>query len=136
MFPNISPTKTRTWQQLSYHYAAVIKPAQMKDLFIAESNRFDNFSLRFDDLLFDYSKNMITGETLGLLQQLAEDSKVKEALEAMFMGEKINRTEGRSVLHTALRNFSGKPVFSDGIDVMPEVFAVLNHMQRFCQSVH
>src|SRR5580692_1725798 len=127
MFPNISPRQTKTWAQLEYHFNDVIKGAKMKDLFQAEPNRFANFSLQFDEILFDYSKNIITGETLGLLLQLADECKVKDAMEAMFSGEKINRTEGRSVLHTALRNFSGAPVISDGKDVMPEVFRVLAH---------
>src|ERR1700749_3105668 len=131
MFPNISLTQTRTWQQLQYHYNDVIKTTQMKDLFESEKNRFDNFSLQFDDILFDYSKNIITGETLGLLQQLADECKVKEAMEAMFNGEKINKTENRSVLHTALRNFSSKPVLCDGKDVMPDVMRVLAHMKSF-----
>src|ERR1700683_5309576 len=121
MFPCTSLAQTKSWQQLRYHYDELMKTAQMKDMFQAEANRFANFSLAFDDLVFDYSKNIITGETLGLLQQLAEECKVKEAMEAMFTGEKINRTENRSVLHTALRNFSPEPVFSDGKDVMPEV---------------
>jgi glucose-6-phosphate isomerase len=136
MFPNISLTQTRTWAQLQFHYNDVMKNAQMKDFFQAEANRFDNFSLRFDNILFDFSKNIITGETLGLLLQLAEECKVKEGIDAMFNGEKINRTENRAVLHTALRNFSGKPVFADGVDVMPEVLGVLNHMKNFCGKIH
>ncbi len=113
-----------------------MKNAQMKDMFESEPERFSHFSLRFDDILFDYSKNIITGETLGLLLQLVDECKVKDAIEAMFSGEKINRTEGRSVLHTALRNFSGEPVFSDGKDVMPDVLAVLAHMKSFCKRIH
>ena len=111
MFPNISPTQTRTWQQLKYHYDDVIKNTQMKDLFQSEANRFNNFSLHIEDILFDYSKNIITGETIGLLLQLADECKVKDAIEAMFTGEKINRTENRSVLHTAFRNFSATRFF-------------------------
>ena len=83
--------------------------------------RFDHYSLVFGDILFDYSKNLISAETLQLLQDLARESQVAEAIQAMFSGEKINRTENRSVLHTALRNLSGEPVYSDGKDVMPEV---------------
>ena len=136
MFPNISPTQTRTWQQLKYHYDDVMKNIQMKDLFQSEANRFDNFSFQIEDILFDYSKNIITGETVGLLLQLADECKLKDAIEAMFSGEKINRTENRSVLHTALRNFSGEPVFSDGKDVMPDVMHVLDHMKSFCSKIH
>src|SRR5579862_9444078 len=136
MFPSIPLTQTKTWSQLKYHYDDVMKTAQMKDMFESEKNRFDNFSLTFDDILFDYSKNIITGETLGLLQQLADECKVKDAIEAMFTGEKINKTENRSVLHTALRNFSGYPVLSDGKDVMPDVLRVLDHMKSFCAKIH
>jgi glucose-6-phosphate isomerase len=136
MFPNISLTQTKTWAQLQFHYHDVMKDTQIKDLFRAEANRFDNFSLRFDNILFDFSKNILTGETLGLLRQLADECKLAPAIEAMFSGEKINRTENRSVLHTALRNFSGEPVFSDGVDVMPEVLGVLAHMKGFCGRIH
>src|ERR1700722_11888565 len=136
MFPDVPLTQTKSWQQLKFHYDDVMKNAQMKDMFQSEANRFDNFSLQFDDILFDYSKNIITGETLGLLQQLADECKVKEAIEAMFGGEKINKAENRSVLHTALRNFSGNPIFSDGKDVMPDVMRVLGHMKNFCAKIH
>jgi glucose-6-phosphate isomerase len=136
MFPNIPPVQTKTWQQLQYHYDNDLKNVQIKDLFEADADRFSNYSLQLDDILFDFSKNIITGETLGLLLQLAEEAKLKEAVTAMFAGEKINRTENRSVLHTALRNFSGKPVLSGGKDVMPEVLRVLNHIKSFCGRVH
>jgi glucose-6-phosphate isomerase len=88
------------------------------------------------DLLVDYSKNLITGETMQLLLSLADECKVKDAIEAMFNGEKINKTEGRPVLHTALRNFSGKPMLADGKDVMPDVQRVQQHMKEFCNRVH
>jgi glucose-6-phosphate isomerase len=88
------------------------------------------------DVLFDYSKNIITENTVEILLELAADCKLKDAVEAMFNGEKINETENRAVLHTALRNFSGKPVLTDGIDVMPGINLVLEQMKSFCTEVH
>ena len=107
----------------------------MRDLFASDPNRFENFSLQFGDILFDYSKNRITKETVGLLVKLAEQAGVKSAIEAMFTGEKINVTEHRAVLHTALRNRSNKPVLVDGEDVMPQINAVLEKMKSFSQKV-
>jgi glucose-6-phosphate isomerase len=135
MFPTINPTTTPSWQALVNHYAAM-KEVQMKDLFAADTARFNKFSLRTQDIVFDYSKNIITSKSVQLLLQLADDCQVKEAREAMFAGEKINATENRAVLHTALRNFSGNPVFVDGKDVMPDVFAVLEQMKGFCSKIH
>src|SRR5579863_8010502 len=120
MFPKISPLQTKSWQQLQEH-STEMKAVHMRNLFHNDPERFNRFSLNLDDILFDYSKNIITENTMQLLLQLAEESRVKDAIEAMFIGEKINRTEDRAVLHTALRNFSGKPVFVDGNDVMPDV---------------
>ncbi|HLX91897.1 MAG TPA: glucose-6-phosphate isomerase [Puia sp.] len=136
MFPNIDPVQTKTWSQLQFHFKDIAKNLKISDLFQSESARFKNFSLQFDDLLFDFSKNLISGETLGLLLQLADECRVREGIEAMFNGEKINRTEGRSVLHIALRNFAGNPIYSDGRDVMPEVIGVLEHMRIFCDRIH
>ena len=108
----------------------------MKRLFAEDENRFKKFSISFGDIFFDYSKNIIMPKTLQLLLQLADDCKVKEAIEEMFSGEKINETENRSVLHTALRNFSGEPVLSDGKDVMPDVQRVQQQMKAFCEKIH
>ena len=135
MFPNISPTQTNTWKKLQEHQLQM-KSIQMKSLFNNDARRFDHYSLVFGDILFDYSKNLISSETMQLLQDLARESQVAEAIQAMFSGEKINRTENRSVLHTALRNLSGDPVYSDGKDVMPEVLGVLAHMKSFCEKIH
>jgi len=107
----------------------------MKTLF-ADEDRFKKFSVTFNDILFDYSKNILTAKTMQLLLQLTEECRIKEAIDSMFNGELINETEGRSVLHTALRNFSGKPVYSEGKDVMPEVHKVQQQMKDFCESVH
>ena len=137
MFPKVTPNGTAAWKQLQQHYQTeVAKHLHMRSLFKDDPDRFSKYSLKLDDILFDYSKNIITDKTLGLLRQLAEESKVKEAIEAMFAGEKINQTEDRSVLHTALRNFSGAPVTSDGKDVMPDVLRVLAQMKAFSARIH
>lgn len=107
----------------------------MKQLFQSDPERFGKFSLQMDDILVDYSKNLITEDTLKLLIELAKSCKLRDGIKSMFAGEKINVTENRSVLHTALRNKSGKPVFAGGKDVMPDVKKVLRQMEKFCQNV-
>ncbi|WP_153798809.1 glucose-6-phosphate isomerase [Foetidibacter luteolus] len=136
MFPKINPTTTQAWLLLKKHQQEEMQRVNMKSLFAQDKDRFQKFSLSFGDILFDYSKNIINPKTVQLLLQLAEECKVKEAIEAMFSGEVINETEQRSVLHTALRNFSGKEVLSDGKDVMPDVKAVLEQMKNFCAKIH
>ncbi|MBV8251209.1 MAG: glucose-6-phosphate isomerase [Chitinophaga sp.] len=135
MFPSINPTTTKSWQQLQQH-AEEMKKVHMRALFAEDEERFNTFSIKFEDILFDYSKNIITEDTKNILLQLAADCHVPEAIKAMFSAEKINVTENRAVLHTALRNFSGKPVMLDGRDVMPDVEAVLNKMNHICRQVH
>ncbi|MEO6732980.1 MAG: glucose-6-phosphate isomerase [Ferruginibacter sp.] len=135
MFPKINPTSTPAWQALSQHFDE-IKNVQMKELFAADANRFTKFSIRTNDILFDYSKNIITEKTKELLLQLAYDCKLPDAIRAMFEGEKINESEKRAVLHTALRNFSGKAVLFEGNDIMPGIKAVLQQMQIFCTKIH
>lgn len=107
----------------------------MRELFAKDPERFNKFSIEFGGILYDFSKNRITEETLDLLVSLAEQAKVKEMAEAMFTGEKINVTERRAVLHTALRNRSNNPVYVDGKDVMPDVNRVLAKMKDFCARV-
>jgi glucose-6-phosphate isomerase len=138
MFPKVSPKETKAWQELQNHYDKEMKSVQMRQLFAEEPGRFEHHSLWLNDsdILFDYSKNIFNEKTLELLRRLAVESKVSEAIEAMFTGEKINETENRSVLHTALRNLSGKPVLSDGKDVMPDVLRVLAQMKDFCGRIH
>ncbi|MGL6337233.1 glucose-6-phosphate isomerase [Aeromonas jandaei] len=132
---NINPTQTQAWQALEAHFAAN-KETRLKDLFAQDPKRFDKFSLTFgDDILVDYSKNLITEETLKLLVDLAKETDLRSAIDAMFNGDKINMTEGRSVLHVALRNRSDRPIESDGKDVMPEVNAVLAKMKGFCEKI-
>ncbi len=127
-------TNTPAWTQLEKHNQT-INSVQMRDLFAAEPDRFDRFSRHLDDILFDFSKNRITDETLKLLLDLAREAKLGEKIEAMFTGEKINRTENRAVLHTALRNRSNTPILVDGVDVMPEVNRVLAKMRTFSEQV-
>lgn len=126
--------KLPVWQKLSQHQQA-ISSVHMRDLFAQDAKRFDKFSLKFADILFDYSKHRITEETLDLLFQLAREAGIESWREKMFSGEKINITENRAVLHTALRNRSNKPVMVDGHDVMPDVNAVLAQMREFSNKV-
>jgi glucose-6-phosphate isomerase len=134
MLPTVNPTHTTAWKTLSKHYEQM-KDVHMKDLFAAEPDRFQNFSLKFENILLDYSKNRITQETMDTLLQLAEECKLKEAIEAMFSGEHINQTENRAVLHVALRNLSDQPVSVDGKNVMPEVKEVLDRMKKFSEQL-
>jgi glucose-6-phosphate isomerase len=134
MLPNVNFTTTQAYKYLTDHYIDIVNYS-LKSLFDADSQRFNKFSVRFDDILIDYSKNRVNDETIALLIQLAKECSVNKAIEAMFAGEKINATEGRPVLHTALRNQSNIPVMVDGKDVMPEVNAVLKKMEAFCDKV-
>ncbi|MDE3982318.1 glucose-6-phosphate isomerase [Glaesserella parasuis] len=130
---NINPTQTFAWNALEQHKAENLTIPQ---LFNEDPKRFDKYSLRFEDqILVDFSKNAISQHALSLLRKLADECQVKSATYAMFNGEKINRTENRAVLHTALRNRSNTPVEVDGKDVMPEVNAVLAKMKGFCERV-
>jgi len=134
MLKSITPTSTSAWQQLKQHHQEM-SAVHMRELFAADPGRFDQFSIQFNDILVDYSKNIITADTMALLQSLATECGVKKAISAMFNGEKINHTEGRSVLHTALRNFSDRSVAVDGDDVMPSVKAALAKMKTFADQV-
>ncbi len=122
------------WRALSSHYEA-IKPVHMRKLFQEDTKRFDKFSVQFDNLFFDFSKNRINEETIRLLIGLAEQAGLTANIEAMFAGEKINSTERRAALHTALRNRSENPVYVDGKNVMPDVRRVLELMRRFSDAV-
>lgn len=135
MFPKINPTETPAWKSLIDHQKDMQK-VQMKDIFAKDPQRFENMSLTLGDILFDYSKNLITEETIKKLLQLTDDCKVKIAREAMFAGEKINETEDRAVMHTALRNFSDNPIMLDGIDIMNEVRETRQKMKSFCEKIH
>jgi glucose-6-phosphate isomerase len=135
MLPKINPTETDAWKKLTAHHAA-IKSTHLRDLFRKDTDRYKSLSLRMGEILFDYSKNIITEETMQLLLQLAGETKVKEAIDAMYSGEKINETEGRPVLHIALRNFSKQAILAEGKDVMPDVKKVLGKMKKFANDVH
>jgi len=134
MLTKINPTTTPAWKALQEHFSEM-KDVHMKDLFRNDPDRFSRFYVDAKDILFDYSKNIITSKTIDLLLKLAANCQLPTAIEAMFNGEKINETENREVLHTALRNFSGSPVFVEGIDVMPDVKKVLRQMKNFCSMV-
>jgi len=134
MLTQTDPTATAAWKKLAAHYEAT-KSVHMKRLFAENPERFRNFSVRFNDIFVDYSKNRITAETLTLLGELAEACGLKDAIDRMFAGDRINETENRAVLHTALRNRANTPVYEDGKDVMPEVNAVLAKMKGFAEQV-
>ncbi|MBK9255449.1 MAG: glucose-6-phosphate isomerase [Saprospiraceae bacterium] len=134
MSDNINPQTTKAWKKLKKHHND-IKISYINDLFEADPARFDKFSVRFEDILFDYSKNQITKETMQLLFKLAKECKLKNAIESMFKGDKINVTENRAVLHTALRNKSGQPVFVDEINIMPQIKSVLLRIKKFCNEI-
>ena len=127
-------TQLPAWQALLKHKKQT-ENLQMRDLFAQDEHRFDNFHLRFNDILLDFSKNRITQETLSLLMDLAKQSGLKEWTEKMFSGEKINQTEDRAVLHTALRNRGNAPVYVDGQDIMPEVRSELDKMREYSESI-
>jgi len=125
---------TASWKKLVEHQKT-IAPLHMRDMFAKDPGRFTKFSLRLGDLLLDYSKHRITDETMDLLRGLAREAGVESMRDKMFAGEPINLTEGRAVLHTALRNFSSRTIEVAGKDVMPEVRAALNHMSAFSDSI-
>lgn len=135
MLSRIDPTGTKSWSRLQRHFEEV-KDLHMKDLFQEDPERFQRFSIRFrDEILVDFSKNRMTARTLELLMSLARECKLEEAIESMFSAEAINETEGRAVLHVALRNLSGEPILVQGRDVMPQVRSVWEKMKRFCEDV-
>ncbi|MFZ5484085.1 MAG: glucose-6-phosphate isomerase [Pseudomonadota bacterium] len=123
-----------TWRQLHAH-RKTWNDLRLRDLFARDKKRFERFSLRLDDLLLDYSKNLVTAETMKLLVRLARENRVELMRDAMFAGDRINLTEDRAVLHTALRNVSDRPVLVDGHDVMPDVRRVLKQMRGFVNRV-
>ena len=134
MLPKRNPTHSPAWSKLKEHYLKS-KDIHMKDLFASEPERFNRYHIRFDDILVDYSKNRITDETLKLLLELARESGVQKAMGDMFTGEKINETEDRAVLHIALRNRSNSPIYVDDQNVMPQVNAVLQKMEKFSEKI-
>jgi glucose-6-phosphate isomerase len=134
MLQRTNPAKTAAWAKLQKHYLKM-KDFSMKDAFVRDNHRFSQFSIIFEDILFDYSKNIINEETMQLLLELAKECDVSTSAEQMFSGEKINETENRPVLHTALRNRSNTPVIVKGKDIMPDINAVLYKMKSFSQKI-
>ncbi|MDB5110142.1 MAG: glucose-6-phosphate isomerase [Mucilaginibacter sp.] len=134
MLPNINFTTTQSYKYLTDHYIDMVD-ASVKELFKADNQRFNKFSAQFEEILLDYSKNCINDQTIALLLQLAKECMVNDAIKAMFSGEVINVTEGRPVLHVALRNRSNTPIYVEGKDVMPDVNAVLQHMKEFSEAI-
>ncbi len=127
-------THSPAWQALTAHQT-IISQQTMREMFRTDPARFDQFTLQLDGLLLDYSKNILTQETLTLLLNLARQSKLDEWIARMFNGEKINSSEQRAALHTALRAPQGSSVYTDGKDVMPDVLRVRDHMRRFSEAV-
>jgi glucose-6-phosphate isomerase len=131
---NINPSGTAAWQGLRDHFSEM-QHASMKEMFADDSDRAGKFHIKWNDLLIDYSKNIINDKTLSLLQDLAKEVGLKGAIDAYFAGDAINRTEGRAVLHTALRAPQNADVKVDGVNVMPEIYSVKNKMKQFCDAI-
>jgi glucose-6-phosphate isomerase len=127
-------TQTPAFKKLKAHHRTISKK-HLKELFVEDKNRFKKFSIKFNDILLDYSKNNINRRTIGYLTDLAKECDLSGAIEQMFNGEKINQTENRSVLHVALRNRSNTPILVDGKDVMPDVNEVLEKIKIFSGKV-
>jgi len=132
--PNINPTSTQSWKKLRAHFEE-IKDISLQKHFAENPNRFEEFSIVWEDFLVDYSKNRLTKETLNLLEELANEIGLKEAMEAYFQGEVINQTEKRAVLHTALRVPEETQIYLDGLDVVPEIHAINAKIKSFCNQV-
>ncbi|MDQ6956093.1 MAG: glucose-6-phosphate isomerase, partial [Mariprofundaceae bacterium] len=126
--------ESSAWQALQAHYDTM-KDVHMRDLFAEDNTRFERFSLQFNDLLVDYSKNILTDETKKCLIDVARERGVEDMRDRMYSGETINNTENRAVLHVALRNRSNRPIKVDGKDVMPEINSVLDRMRDFTEKV-
>ena len=132
--PNINPTTTQSWKKLTAHFEE-IKDISLQKHFAENPNRFEEFSIVWEDFLVDYSKNRLTKETLNLLEELANEIGLKEAMEAYFQGEAINQTEKRAVLHTALRVPEETQIYLDGLDIVPEIHAINAKIKTFCEQV-
>ncbi len=135
MLEKISPTQTEAWQKLTSHFEA-IRDTTIKDLFSTNTNRQSDFTIEWEDLYVDLSKNRWDETTKKHLLDLTKQCQLTDAIEKMFSGEKINETENRAVLHIALRNRSNRPILVDGEDVMPKVRKELEHMKQFTDDIH
>ncbi|MFZ6010120.1 MAG: glucose-6-phosphate isomerase [Bacteroidota bacterium] len=134
MLPTHNPTEAPAWQKLEMLFLT-LQATHMRELFADDPGRFKKFSARFEDILVDYSKNILNEEAINLLIKLAHEVELPQAIDAMFRGERINQTEDRPVLHVALRNRSNKPIVVDGTDVMPEVNKVLDQIKKFSSEL-
>ena len=130
----VNPTQTKAWKKLEAHFE-IQKNERIQDAFQSEKNRFATLSIHWEDFLVDYSKNRLSKETLSLLQEIAEECGLKSAIESYFDGDAINQTEDRAVLHTALRAKESDQVFIDGLDVIPEIFAVKEKISQFTSAI-
>lgn len=131
---NINPTKTKAWKKLSEHFKNS-KNLEIKELFNSDENRNNNYEITLGDLKLNYAKNRVSNETMNLLVELANEAELTDAIQQYFDGEIINATEGRAVLHTALRNNSNNAVISEGKDVMPEVNLAKDNIKAFTEKV-
>ncbi|CAL2103929.1 glucose-6-phosphate isomerase [Tenacibaculum sp. 190130A14a] len=132
---NINPTQTDAWKKLVEHYQEVSESIQLKKLFREDACRKENFSIQLNELELDYSKNLVTNETMSLLKDLANEVDLEDAIEKYFSGDIINATEGRAVLHTALRSNSEEPILIDGKDIKPKIQTALRKIKAFTNKV-
>jgi glucose-6-phosphate isomerase len=130
----VNPTSTEAWKKLNQHYTQMAT-VSMKEMFANDTTRAEKFSIQWKDFLIDYSKNCINQETFSLLQNLAKEVNLKEAIASYFEGKNINKTENRAVLHTALRAPESATVLVDGKNVIPEIYEVKNKMKNFSNEV-
>lgn len=133
MLSKINPLETSAWKELDAHFEQ--NDFELRSLFQYNPNRFNDFSVQRENYLFDYSKNLIDGRTKELLIKLAEECQLKDAISKMFSGDKINETEGRAVLHTALRDFSDREIMVDGENIKPQIRKVLDQMKSFSEKI-
>ena len=132
--PRINPLKTKSWKELKNHFNK-IKSTSISDLFVNDPNRFKNFSINFGNLLLDFSRNRINDETLDIFEKLAEEIKLSDAIESYFNGEKINETEGRGVLHTAVRNQSNNKLIHDGVNIIEKIKTERERVFKFSNEI-
>lgn len=132
--PKVNPSQTVAWQNIKSHFEKM-QATSMKDLFASDAKRAEKFHIQWNDFLVDYSKNIVSQETLDLLLNLANEVDLKQAISSYFQGDIINQTENRAVLHTALRAKESVNVLVDGVNVMPEVYSVKNKIKNFSDEV-
>ena len=132
--PRINPLKTKSWEDLKNHFNK-FKGTSISDLFVNDPNRFKNFSINFENLLLDFSRNRINDETLDIFEKLAEEIKLSDAIKSYFNGEKINETEGRGVLHTAVRNQSNNKLIHDGVNIIEKIKTERERVFKFSNEI-